>query len=96
MQDINIRVIKQRIEIIDPPELVSNTKNYLVAKFSFDSTWNGFVKVAVFCSDYPVAIQNNQCLIPEEVTKRNSISVKVIGRKGNVQITTNFALLRQG
>lgn len=96
MQDVNIRVVKQHITIIDPTDLVAGTKNYLIAKFSFDSTWNGFAKVAVFCAEYPVAIQGNQCLIPEEAAKRNSISVKVIGRKGNEQITTNFAVLRQG
>ena len=96
MQDINITVAKQHIEVIDPPRLIAGTKNYLLAKFSFDSTWAGFMKVAVFCRDYPVAIRNNQCVIPEEVTDRSSISVKVIGRKDDVQIVTDFAVIKQG
>lgn len=61
--------------------LVGGTTGYLTARFKFSSEWNGYKRAAIFKyngSNYPVALKNNMCEIPPEVTE-GSFKVTVGG-----------------
>lgn len=96
METIRFAVDKQCIKKIETPYLVAGTKNYLQAAFTFDSTWSGFKKVAVFNSKYYRPIVNGKCVVPEEVTALHRFSVGVVGDKDGVRITTNTDIIDQG
>lgn len=49
--------------------LVKGSKGYLQAEFSFSEEYVGCGKIAVFRNqgeEYPVRLENNNCIIPEE------------------------------
>lgn len=79
--------------------IVSGTKGYLVAKFSYDSIWKGCAKVAVFrrlLEEYPVVIVKDTCCIPSEVLDWDKFSVKLVGqRKDGFRLTTNEVEITQ-
>lgn len=84
----------------DFSNIVSGSSGYLKCQFSFDSEWNGFLKVAEFRkyldSDvFPVPVINNACTVPDGVLDGSQWYVNVIGKSGNKQITTNKVLIRQ-
>ena len=95
MKTLYFNVNEQHIEARGNPEVVSGTKNYLIASFGFDGTWDGFKKIAIFNNKYYVQIQNNKCSIPEEVTKLKVFSVKVAGQRDDTRIITDFAVVKQ-
>ena len=78
----------------DFSNLVTGTSDYLFARFSFSSEWNGTVKVAEF-KGIPVLLNNNVCQIPEEALKYSNIDVNVEGRRGTYKITTNGVEITQ-
>lgn len=50
--------------------IVSGTRGYLRARFSFNKTWNGCARIAVFrklLDEYPVVLRDDSCEIPAEV-----------------------------
>lgn len=62
--------------------LVSGTKGYYAAKFSFDKTWKDYQKVAVFrttATKKYVPIVDGIYEIPDEVTKGLLYYVSVVG-----------------
>lgn len=80
--------------------IVPGTSGYLKASFSFSSEWSGMVKVAEFrkyvCDDpVSVAIINNECMVPTEVTGGKAWYIKVIGKKGDVIIPTGNCKIKQ-
>lgn len=79
--------------------IVSGTRGYLRARFSFNRAWNGCACVAVFkrlLDEYPAVVKNNECEIPAEALDWDSFSVRVVGRtKGGSQLTTNEVEVRQ-
>lgn len=79
--------------------IVSGTKNYLFAKFSFDGQWSGMSKVAVFkClnKEYPTKIKNNRCAIPSDALIWSSFSLYVVGQdKDGVRIKTGAVSVSQ-
>ena len=78
----------------DFSNLVAGTSDYLFARFSFSSEWNGTVKVAEF-KGIPVLLKNNVCQIPGEALKYNTIDVNVEGRRGTYKIITNSVEITQ-
>lgn len=85
----------------DFSDLVPGTEGYLQAEFAFSSEWNGYVKVAKFCSDMgreytPQVLENGKtCMIPAEALKRRIFKVSVIGKKKNLKLTTNKVAVSQ-
>lgn len=83
--------------------LVPGTEGYLQAEFSFSPEWDGFIKVATFHSmmgkEYPpqVLIGGKSCMISDEALKRRTFKVRVIGKKGDLKLTTNkLAVIQNG
>lgn len=105
MRELDFIINKQSIKYgqdCDFSGIVQGTSNYLLAKFSFSKEWNGFVKVAEFRSGmnatnpiFPVAITNGKCLVPSEVTKSRSWSVRIVGKKDKVVLTTKSIRVTQ-
>lgn len=78
--------------------IVRGSRGYLAAEFSFDSDWDGCRKAAVFRSlsgECSVPVMGKPCKIPEEVLKRSSFYVKVVGEREGYRITTNSEKVRQ-
>lgn len=103
MRTLKFIVNAQRIcedTACDFSAIVSGTSGYLKASFSFSSDWSGMVKVAEFrkyvCDDpVSVAIINNECMVPTEVTGGKAWYIKVIGKRRDVIIPTENCRVRQ-
>lgn len=105
MRELKFIIDKQSIAYepdCDFSGIVQGTSNYLSASFSFSKEWNGFVKVAEFRSGinatnpiFPVAITNGKCLVPSEVTKGRSWSVRIVGKKADTVLTTKSIRVTQ-
>ena len=72
------RVRNQQIERLESNLVVSGSKNYLHAKFTFTKEWNGLTKTAVFKREedeegYLVVLNNDVALIPWEVLQNEGI-----------------------
>lgn len=73
--------------------IVPGTAGYLKAHFSFSPEWSGMAKVAEFrkytCdSPIPVPIIRGECIVPKEVTGGKVWHVKIVGKKGDMILTT--------
>lgn len=78
--------------------LVSGTKGYYAAKFSFDKTWKDYQKIAVFRTTSTkkyVPIVDGICEIPDEVTEGLLYYVSVVGVVGDVTLPTTETFVRQ-
>lgn len=81
--------------------LVSGTKGYLNAKFSFSPEWDGCVEVVGFFSVTGIEYkpqqldENGYCIIPEEALKRQSFKIRVYGKRKNFFIQTNEITINQ-
>lgn len=101
MRTLSFIVDAQRI-IKDPKcdfkHIVSGTKGYLKAHFTFSSEWESCVKVARFFrgdKEYAARLKNNECLIPSEALTGATFRVSVLGAYDNYQIPTGTVLVRQ-
>lgn len=95
MEIIRVKVDRQQIQVEQPQHLVAGTINYLQMVFTFGTDWNGYKKVAVFDTDYPVPIINGSCMVPNEIAKKKAFSVRVVGQRGNMRTRTDFAVIKQ-
>ena len=80
--------------------IVPGTAGYLQAEFSFSSEWQDTVKVAEFrrfetSECYPVKIVNGRCMIPSEVLTGKTWLLDVVGKRGDMILTTNKCKVRQ-
>ena len=80
--------------------IIRGTKNYLKCSFEFKGAdWSNCKIAVVFESkglEWPVALDiNRSCLVPEQMSDLPSFKVRLVGRKGNYQITTNRLLVSQ-
>lgn len=79
----------------DFSDLVPGTEGYLRAEFSFSPEWRGCAKVAGFYSvmgnEYPpqVLTDGKSCIIPAEALARQTFRINVIGKNGEMKLTTN-------
>ena len=78
---ITFNVYKQKIKRTDTQQIVSDSRNYLKASFTFsDDDWTG-IKTAVFKNGdvvkHAVLDDNNECLVPWEVIKPGILHVSV-------------------
>ena len=97
MRLLKFVVHKQNIEKssnCDFSKIAMGTSGYLFAEFAFSDEWNGLFKVAEFRKRnsnfcYPVKIISNRCEVPEKVTDTIQWTVKVVGKRDRVVLTTN-------
>lgn len=78
---ITFNVYKQKIKRTDTQQIVSDSRNYLHAAFTFsDDDWTG-IKTAIFKNGdvvkHAVLDDNNECLVPWEVIKSGILHVSV-------------------
>ena len=77
--NLSFRVNKQIITRKDRENVVSDSRNYLYAAFSFSEEWIG-TKTAIFKNDenaYCVILYEDRCLVPWEVIKPKYFTVSV-------------------
>ena len=81
--------------------LVPGTSGYLQAEFSFSPEWKDTVKVVGFYSlmgkSYPSQIlkDGKTCIIPVEALKKKTFKLNVLGKKGDMVLTTNKVQIKQ-
>lgn len=80
--------------------LVRGTEGYLKAEFLFSPEWKDCVKVIAFRRNgrecEPQILKNGKsCMIPKEALIGGSFDVQVLGRKGDLKITTNRVVVEQ-
>lgn len=98
---INIIVNGQNIEIKKNETIVKGTKGYLKCGILFSDEWNGLNKVLVcsntfeFKQEKAAPIIGNTCNIPDEVTDKRRIFIKVIGKDNQKIIVTKVGVLEQ-
>ena len=77
---ITFNVYKQKIKRTDTQQIVSDSRNYLKASFTFsDDDWTG-IKTAIFKNGdvvKHVILENDECLVPWEVIKPGILHVSV-------------------
>lgn len=101
MRTLYYKVIGQRLRPVgDHTGLVSGTKGYLKACFSFESDWASYKKVASFYNangkEYAVPLNaDGTCDIPPEALTDSTFEVKVWGQMGSTIISTNPVRERQ-
>lgn len=106
---LNIEVTEQALKItqrqLATDSLVGNNKNMYSCQFTFDNTWDGFTKTAVFQNkkldkfnrpnvfyDFATLDESNQCTIPLTVLKDQSILyIGVCGVKQEQNYATVFS-----
>lgn len=101
MRILKFIVTDQKIE--KDPEcdfsgLVSGTKGYLYAQFSFSKEWEGCRVAAVFSclkKEYSSPIVNGMCQIPEEALQWEEFGVSVVGCREGYMNVTNYIKVSQ-
>lgn len=97
---VNEQIIKQD-PTCDFSDLVPGTEGYLQAEFVFSPEWNGYVKVAKFCSNMgreytPQVLKDGKtCLVPAEALKKRVFKVSIVGKKEKLKLTTNKVAVSQ-
>lgn len=73
--------------------IVSGSKGYLRARFSFSKEWSGCACVAVFrklLDEENVVLHNGECEIPPSILDYDKFYVRIVGRNSSgAQLTTN-------
>lgn len=98
-----LRFIVDRQTIRKDPDcdfngLVSGTKGYFDAEFSFSDDWDGCRKAAAFYAAgkrYYAPLVRGVCEIPEGALKERRYGVSVLGEREGYRITTNIVEVRQ-
>lgn len=73
-------------------DIVAGTSNYYQAAFVMDESWYGYSCIAQFRGGDEISYQpiiKGKCKIPDNVLHYNSFFVSVIGKKGEIRLTTN-------
>jgi len=92
---IDGQIIKQD-PTCDFTNLIPGTEGYLQAEFSFSKEWDGCIKVASFKSamgkEYTpqLLVKGKTCDIPNEALSKKLFRVGIIGKKGDLKLTTNY------
>lgn len=78
--------------------LVTGSKGYLRAEFTFSSDWAGCAKAASFWAgnvEYGMLLENNACMIPDEVLRETVFYVEVTGKRDRMIFTTDRVKVEQ-
>lgn len=76
--------------------LAADSVNFVNAVFTFDSSWTGLYKTAVFRTGecvYHVPLEDDCCLIPYEAIKNGILYISVFGVSGTTRATTTEAAI---
>lgn len=82
-------------------DLVPGTTQYLKLEFTFSGVWKDCTKVAAFYSplgeEYPpqVLTDGKTCMVPTEACAKRTFKVQVIGKNGDLRLTTNKVTVSQ-
>lgn len=91
-KNMSFSVSGQRIELTDAAMLVAGTVNEYTARFTFDESWDGYQRTAVFsCGDISreQLLTDDACTVPWEVLISNGyLRVGVYGTKGESRLPT--------
>ena len=96
MSQIEITLKKQILTIQNREIISSGDVNYDTCLFTFDETWEGFTKTAVFYQDksnvqYAVLDSNDICVIPAAaMTKEGKMYIGVFGIKNTTILTSTL------
>lgn len=85
----------QRMDTSNTRHVVTDSREYLKAKFIFTSDWDGCVKTAIFSGTekaYEVLLTGDECTVPHEVLG-GRFGVSVFGINGDMRITTDTAYI---
>lgn len=88
---INLKVENDNI-FCDRSFLTADSINYITAKFTFDESWQRFIKTAIFRlgeSVYHVVLENDECTVPYEVLAAPIMHISVFGVVDNLRATTS-------
>lgn len=96
MSTIRVKVTDQNFIFTESPNIYSGDVNTDHIHFTFDETWDGFTKTAVFYRDletqYYQILTDDECVIPHEVLEEDGkIFIGVFGTK-NDQVLTSEVL----
>lgn len=79
--------------------IIMGSENFLKAHFNFKtSEWNSTTKIAVFLTDTAseyIPLIDNECIVPNSITKSKIFKIQVIGVGGGQKIPTNELTIRQ-
>ena len=103
MRTLKFVVEGQRIRldpVCDFSGIVPGTSGYLHATFEFSSEWRGLAKVTEFWrgntdESFPAKIINGKCEIPAEALRMKKWYVNIVGKRGNIRMTTDRAEVKQ-
>ena len=91
-KNMSFSVSGQRIELTDAAMLVAGTVNEYTARFTFDESWDGYQRTAVFsCGDISreQLLTDDACTVPWEVLVSNGyLRVGVYGTKDGSRLPT--------
>ena len=96
---ITIGVVDQVLTLIGTPVVSSGGKNEDYVSFTFDETWNGFAKIAVFYRQtkeifYALINDDNVAVVPSEVIATSGIMyLGVVGVNDDTTITKTSQVL---
>lgn len=97
-KNMSFSVSGQRIELTDAAMLVAGTVNEYTARFTFDESWDGYQRTAVFsCGDISreQLLTDDACTVPWEVLVSNGyLRVGVYGTKDGSRLPTIWAARR--
>ena len=98
MKCIHLKVDGQMLNRLDNEEYIAGSKNYFKCLFTFTEDLKTYCKVAKFRfgskEDYQ-PILNDQCIVPNSMTKFRSFCIQVLMIKGEQYIPTNEVTIRQ-
>ena len=95
MNIIKLSVEGNRLKITEDCITTGGSVNYDTCQFTFDETWDGFAKTAVFsvggADNYRVTLEDDACTIPYPcIEKEGILQIGVFGiSEEDVIITTN-------
>lgn len=78
--------------------IVSGTKGYFKARFTFSPEWSGLKKVVIFRSKSTtkyVPLPGNECMIPDDVLTGMTYYVSVVGKSATLVLRTNETFVSQ-
>lgn len=95
--DVNHQHI-QKERSCDFNGLVTGSRGYLRAEFTFSPDWAGCAKAASFWVgnvEHSMLLENNACMIPDEVAQETVFYVEVTGKRDKMLFATDRVKVEQ-
>lgn len=91
---MKLSVRKHDIDVVEPQRLVSGSINLVRCQFTFDETWDGYGKTAVFATFggvWAVPLVADEAIIPWEALEAGRrLRIGVYGIKGDTRLPTVY------